>query len=162
MAYLELHERGEVTLLAPESTLVSAAKQKRRASFVLHGVDYYPHVSGSEVPALLNQGYDYLILDLGSLAEADHCEFLRCDHKIILGSLAPWKTRKYEDFFTKFDNTVNLGEGFYYLVQMGANQNILRFSKAHRIAMLDVPFIKNPFRIEKALFLFFEELLTSP
>lgn len=164
-AYLELHARSEIAQLVSESDLVSAKGHhsfepgQKYFCFRLHGIDFYPHVSGSEIPALLNQGYDCLILDMGSLKEADISEFLRCDHKVVLGSLAPWKIWEYEDFFHQFKKTVNLGEGFYYLVQTGTVKSISRFSKAHHISMLAVPFIKNPFRIEKELFLFLEELL---
>lgn len=164
VAYLELHGRSEIAQLISEPEFVSAGNQlsempQKPFCFSLHGIDFYPHVSGSEVPSLLNQRYDYLILDVGSLAEADTSEFLRCDHKLVLGSLAPWKTWQYEGFFQKFSNIVNLGEGFYYLVQTGTTKNTSRFSKAHRISMLVVPFIKDPFRIEKELFPFLEELL---
>lgn len=140
----------------------SAGAIPDRPCFKLHGVDYYPHVSGSEIPALLNQGYDYLILDIGSLEEADFSEFLRCDHKLVLGSLSPWKLWTYEEFFRQFDNSQNLGEGFEYLVQAGTAKNISHFSRAHRISMAVVPFIKNPFRIEKELFLSFGSLLAAP
>lgn len=127
--------------------------------FSLHGVDYYPHVSCNELPSLLNHGYDYLILDLGSSTETDLSEFLRCDRKFLLGSLSLWKTWEYESFYEHLSHLTNLGEGYHYLVQTGTTQNISHFSKEHHIKMFEVPFIKNPFRIEKELFLFFEELL---
>lgn len=186
-ALLELHTRNEISQLVPESELCAAMNAHSRTScsaevhskaslfgtshslesgqsylhFKLHGVDYYPHVAGNEVPALLNQGYDYLILDMGSMKEADHSEFLRCDRKLVLGSLAPWKIWTYEEFFRQFSNSVNLGEGFYYLAQTGTTKNIPQFSKAHHISMSGVPFIKNPFQIEKELFLFLGTLLTA-
>lgn len=164
VAYLELHGRGEIAQLISESEFVSARNQFSKTSqkpfgFSLHGIDFYPHVSGREIPSLLNQRYDCLILDTGSLVEADTSEFLRCDYKLVLGSLAPWKTWKYEEFFHKFSNIVNLGEGFYYLVQTGTAKNTSHFSKTYRISMQIIPFIKDPFHIEKELFLFLEELL---
>ena len=140
----------------------SVEPRQERPYFRFRGVDYYPRVNANEIPALLNQGYHFLILDIGSLAEADFSEFLRCDHKIILGGLAPWKTWKYEEFFRLFDNTINLGEGFDYLVQTGTiEKNLSRFSKSHHIYLSEVPFIKNPFCIEKHLFAFLEDRLAK-
>lgn len=177
VAYLELHARNEISQLIPESKLYSAlrpqsTKQTQRnglldstscqGCFQFHGVDYYPHVSDSMIPALLNQGYDYLVLDIGSQKEADYSEFLRCDRKLVVGSVAPWKLWRYEEFFRQFDNLQNLGEGFHYLLQMGSWADASRFTKSHHISMIPIPFIKNPFRIEKELFLFLEELLTEP
>ncbi len=109
----------------------------------------------------MNRGYEYLILDMGSLKEADLSEFLRCSRKLVLGSLAPWKIGNYQDFFEHFGNTLKLGEGFCYLVQTGTQKCIHDFSKKYLVSMQSVPFIQNPFRIEKELFLFFEELLSE-
>lgn len=151
-AYLELHTRNEISQLVSLQTL--AASKAALKHFRLHNVDYYPAVSEKDVPALLNLGYDYLVLDIGAQDEGAFSEFLRCDRKLVLGSLAPWKVWKYEAFFQKNGNHINLGEGFDYLVQTGTTQEILRFSKTHHIHMQLVPFIKNPFSIEKELFPF--------
>lgn len=132
-----------------------------RPCFSLHNVDYYPRVYSGEIPSLLNRGYDYLILDMGALDETDVSEFLRCDRKLVLGSLAPWKLRKYEAFFEQFDHYTNLGEGFCYLVQTGANEALSGFSKTRNIRLHSVPFIGNPFRIDKDQFSFFSTLLSS-
>ena len=156
VAYAELHARSEIAQLVPESSLL-----QDHPSFRLHGVDYYPRMPGSGVPALLNQGYDYLILDTGNLDEADTSEFLRCDRKLVLGNLAPWKRWKYEAFFLHFQS-INFREGFDYLVQSGMNENVLLFSRAHHIAMSQIPIIQNPFRIEKELFPFLERRIPAP
>ncbi len=127
--------------------------------FRLHGVDYYPNLAPDAVPRLLNMGYDYLILDLGSLNESAAAEFLRCDRKIVLGSLALWKTWSYEEFFKQFDSFTNLGEGYHYLVQVGTFQNHSVFQAAlHIHAGGSVH--QNPFHIEKEHFLFFDILLS--
>lgn len=128
---------------------------------MLHGVDYYPRVRSGEIPSLLNCGYDCLILDMGALDEADMSEFLRCDRKLVCGSLAPWKLRNYEAFFEQYDHQLNLGEGFCYLVQTGSKETLSFFSREHHIRMQSVPFINNPFRIDKDLFLFFSALLSA-
>lgn len=125
------------------------------------GVDYYPAVTVDEVPALLNQGYDCLIFDVGTLEDGMFSEFLRCDRKLILGSLAPWKSWKYEAFFQKLTDTMNVGEGFDYLVQTGSTKELASFSKTHHIKMQVVPFIKDPFHIEKELFPFLGALSTE-
>ena len=73
-----------------DATLPYAQKENRcRTYFRIHDVDYYPATGRDEFPALLNLGYRYLVLDFGSLSEADLTEFLRCDKKIIIGSVAP-------------------------------------------------------------------------
>ena len=63
--------------------------------FTIYDVDYYPAVSIGEIPQILNHGYCYLLYDFGVLTEANYNEFLRCDRKIVIGSLAPWKEQIY-------------------------------------------------------------------
>ncbi len=152
-AYLELHARNEISQLVPEAKLSIPIR--------LCGVDYYPAVAAGEVPALLNRGYDCLVLDVGTPDEGMISEFLRCDRKLILGSLAPWKSWKYEALFQKFADGISLGEGFDYLVQTGSTKELASFSKTHHIKMQLVPFIKNPFHIEKELFPFLGNLSTE-
>ena len=159
-AYLELHGRNEISQLISEAKLRAPGVQNR-PRIRLCGVDYYPNVTASEVPTLLNLGYDCLILDVGALDEGLLSEFLRCDRKLILGSLAPWKSWKYEAFFQKITDDINLGEGFDYLVQTGSTKELASFSKTHHIKMQVVPFIKNPFHIEKELFPFLGALSTE-
>ncbi len=159
-AYLELNPRNEISQLNGSNNLPSTDGSDTIVPyFTLHGTDYYSGVKGCMIPSLLNSGYDYLILDMGYLDEADSSEFLRCDCKLILGSLSPWKLQYYRKFFLHFNYTVNLGEGFCYLVQTGNQGDISGFSKEHHISMRSIPFINNPFRIKKELFLFFDELL---
>lgn len=124
-------------------------------------MDYYPCVKGTEIPALLNLNYDYLILDMGSQSEADLSEFLRCDRKLILGSLAPWKTYSYQGIFHKFQNVYDVKKGICFLSQWGSLNNDRTFSRAHHISIQNVPFISTPFRLEKQLFVFFDGLLTE-
>lgn len=159
-AYLELHSRNDISHLFTEAKpYTSDAVSRPRIRF--RGVDYYPAVRIDEVPTLLNRGYDCLVLDAGTSEEGMVSEFLRCDRKLILGSLAPWKSWKYEAFFQKFTDDINLGEGFDYLVQTGSAKELASFSKTHHINMQVVPFIKDPFHIEKELFPFLGTLSTE-
>jgi hypothetical protein len=154
-AILEFHSRDELSLLSccsPESV-----------AFRLHGIDCFPQVGSADMPFLLNQGYAYLILDMGSIRETDFPELLRCDIRLVLYSSAPWKSRGLREFHSYFDDTINLGEGFCYLLQTGNPRKTLTISDQLSIPARKcrcIPFIQNPFCIEKELFLFFEELLT--
>lgn len=164
-AFLEFHGKNEISQLFRESEHNASGKTEcAQQCFHLSGVDYYPNINSSDIPALLNMGYHYLILDMGSVWETDFQELLRCDRKLILGSLAPWKTNTWHTFFEAMNDRVNSGEGLYYLVQTGNLKSILSFSKTFQVSrrnIFQIPFIKNPFCIEKDLFLFFQELISA-
>ena len=86
-----------------------------RTVFDIHGVDYYPDITPDELPELYNQGYHILLLDFGSFNECCINEFLRCDRKLVIGSLAPWNIRQYRELLESISHYTNLGEGFYLL-----------------------------------------------
>jgi hypothetical protein len=153
-ALLEMHRRDELASLS--------ASDLSSGCFRIHGFDCYPNSDSSDMPYLMNQGYDCMILDLGQIREADISELLRCDARYVICSLAQWKTRSLHEFPSYFDNSINIGESFRYLKQTGCSRDEISFSKEVTIPARKcrtVPFIKNPFCIEKELFLFFEELL---
>ena len=88
-AYLELHARREIAHLSSHGNSsygkkeLSNGEHLRRPLLRLSQTDYYPAVTADEIPLLLNQGYDYLILDAGALEEGLFPEFLRCDRKFV-------------------------------------------------------------------------------
>ena len=130
-----------------------------RSYFRIHDVDYYPNTSAKELPCLLNQGYNYLILDLGSSDEADFSELLRCDKKIIIGNPAPWKMNKFRKTITRITEQTASGDGFLYLMEMGKPKKLRELSGQYHIVLRSVPVIENPFRIEKKFFSILQELL---
>lgn len=160
-ALLELHKRNEFSRLINEEGLpckqISTADS---ASFHIHDVDYYGNVLPENLPSLLNQGYHYLILDMGSVHEADLTEFLRCDKKLVIGSLAPWKADNYRIFIQTIYHNFNLGEGFCYLTRTSSPKKLRDFSDTYHLLVHHVPSIENPFYIKKELFSILQELLS--
>ena len=172
-AYLELHERNEISSLfsnenpfSCENTFsrggqIALCKEKQTdASIHRRRIDYYPNVACEQVPVLLNRGYEYLILDLGSSQEAKKSEFLRCDIKLVLGSLAPWKVSYYNNFLKEYSFGDQAGQCILYFVQSGSRKTTTLFSKEHHISVQNIPFIKNPFQIEKELFSFLQNVVS--
>lgn len=64
----------------------------------LLGVKYFFENEASQVPDLYNLEYEAYVLDLGTDYKTAREEFLRCDTKIVIGSISPWKASKYEYF----------------------------------------------------------------
>ena len=159
-ACIEFHGRDELRFLMTEDKLpFRQAENNCRSYFRIHDVDYYPNASAKELPCLLNQGYRYLILDLGSAEEADFSELLRCDRKIVIGNPAPWKMDKFRKTLTRITQKTATGEGFLYLMEMGKPKNLRELSGQYHIILRSIPLIENPFRIEKEFFSILQELL---
>lgn len=127
--------------------------------FSIYDVDYYPAVSVGDVPQIFTLGYCYLLFDFGVLTDENLGEFLRCDRKIVIGSLAPWKQDFYHEFIQSSYFRQKQWESFYYLVLFGETADIRNFRAKYHISMKQIPFFKNPFHIEKEQFAFLQELL---
>lgn len=161
-ACLELHPSDAFTQLKTYTDtpyLPGDVKEKR--FFSIYGVDFYPLLGKQDIPALMNAGYDYLILDFGIASAAIFDEFLRCDKKLVLGSLSPWRQAHFYDFCQK-QLKKEQKEYFLFLVLHGEMHDILTFSKKCAIStkqFFSIPFIKNPFHITKEQFSFLEKLL---
>jgi hypothetical protein len=152
-ALLEFHRRDELSLLS--------AQDPSSGFFCIHNIDCYAQANSAIMPYILNRGYERIIIDMGRIREADISELLRCDARYVISCTAPWKARSLSEFQSYFDESVNLGESFNYLMQTGCNRNSLSISDEVTIparACRSVPFIRNPFSIEKELFLFLEEI----
>lgn len=152
-ALLELHKRNTLAAIPSETRLPCRCSFiGSRTVFCIHGVDYYPCVTPDELPGLYNQGYHILILDFGNASECYTNEFLRCDKKLVIGSLAPWNIVQYRDLLESLSHYTNLGEGFYCLTRTESPKQIRNFSRLYHISLNSIPFIPDPFYIKKEHF----------
>lgn len=154
------HKKTALVELNSTLELASLSGKTDVVQFRLFGVDYYPAMTCSRLPSLINSGYDYLILDLGTPADDSILnEFLRCDKKLLLGSLSPWRKRCYGNFLSEFLQTNQNHGNFVYLALFGIKDDLIAFSHQYHIFMQGVPFIANPFQLEKTHFSFLEHLI---
>ncbi len=159
-ALLELHKRKNLSTIPSETTLpCRCGFMGNRTVFDIHGVDYYPDITPDELPELYNQGYHILLLDFGSFNECCINEFLRCDRKLVIGSLAPWNIRQYRELLESISHYTNLGEGFYCLTRTESPKQIRDFSRLYQISISSVPSISDPFYIKKEHFSILQEFI---
>lgn len=146
--------------LNKNGTLYRLSKNTGDTAFSLFGVDYYPNAASLHLPSLINSSYDYLILDLGTSTEDFIMdEFLRCDRKILLGSLSPWRQICYGNFLTNFLKTYQNHGTIVYLALFGIKDDLIEFSHAYHIYMQGVPFLANPFQLRKENLSFLEHMI---
>lgn len=161
-ACIELSNSFAFEQLIPyQTTGLLAEKKPAHRYFEIYDVDYYPNAQIDELPTLLNAGYEMLVLDFGQLQPKFLQELARCDRKFILGSSAPWRQTDWHYFLSRYPEIKNM-EFLLYLANYGTKPDMIDLSKKLSISheqLRTVPFLLNPFRIEKEQFSFFEELL---
>lgn len=126
--------------------------------FELEGVDYYPQMESTQMPQLLNLSYRYLILDMGC-NENSWQEFLRCDLKYVVASFCPWRMRQAEIFMDTHETDQTKKYFTALLTVTGNVYEKKRFQRKYHVPVRTIPFIADPFRLEKDQLSFFQELL---
>lgn len=129
--------------------------------FRIYDVDYYPNISKSDIPSLSNLGYDVLILDFGFPDDTYLDEFYRCNKKLLISSAACWKRHELSLFFEAHPQIKKL-ESLSFMIPFATISDMLRIGKIYDLPyhkLYAIPFLKNPFHIEKEQFSFFEKLI---
>ena len=130
-------------------------------SFRIYDVDYYPNVQKEDIPLLINSGYEILILDFGMIRTDCLEELFRCDKKFLLCSNAPWRKTELIHCLSSYPQLKEL-EFLLFMISYGTKLDMAQFALDCSISygqLRSIPFLPNPFHIEKNYFLFFEKLL---
>lgn len=117
---------------------------------------YYRSSSGEELTDILNEGYEYVVLDLGWEFSKNETEFLRSSKKIIVGSLCEWKRGRYVKFVEEHKGEDGRWE-YLSMPAMPGEIRDMRYSCGIKIR--SIPFEPDPFLIRSQNFGFFHQLI---
>lgn len=148
-AVIELSAQGDL-----ESLVKREADQKQE----LFGVHYYTGVCMGRIPDILNGDGEVFIMDLGTDFRTVREEFLRCDRKIVLGSLSLWQIASYEQYFSH----IIAGEQYKewkFLALSADRRSRKAMQKKYGIYMKAVPYMENPFLLKKEDIKFLQRIL---
>lgn len=126
--------------------------------YKISGVTYYYDIESDMLGEVYNKDFEYIIIDMGIYNEKQTEEFLKCNGKIIIGNLNPWKNKSFIRIIENFIARGNF-EKVKYLVQFGTNNDIHQIESAYKLYICAIPFEPDPFLIHGCNFEFLEELL---
>lgn len=86
-------------------------------------------------------------------------EFLRCDRKLILVSLSPWKRKELEYFMSVIWEEEKCLDNVTFLAQFGMKKDKKDFQKQYRIPIHTLPFMEDPLHLKEAERLFLKTLV---
>ena len=138
-ALIELEGRGALAAL-------SAAKDGNE--FFYEGVTYFPEVSVQDLGMIYSMGFEYLILDLGTDSRASRAELMRCNGKLIVGSLCPWRKAGYYDYMKRLQETTGYRDMFTFLALFEDKIEIKRCRRTLKAQVQSVPFIADPVHVK--------------
>lgn len=79
---------------------------EKKEMFSLDGIDYFPYSQSLNVLDILQEDYNYIILDMGTYKDCDMEEFKRANERIIVSGVKDWEITELE-LILRNDDRIN-------------------------------------------------------
>lgn len=156
-ACIECCPQNELTYMEEQYSLYGNATSTNE-SFSIYKVHYYKSIREDRIAGIMGNGYDCVVLDLGIDVNKMKNELLRCDKKIVIGNLAPWKSNELEGFFERTESIreyCNLEFG----ISFSTNKIVKGMSRQFRFPLFCIPFEPDPFVISTDTIKMFQRII---
>lgn len=154
-----LHARTAFVELGERDAMLGLSETGVEESFCKKGVDYYPAVSNGDLGYILNMDYEYTIIDLGVDSRKAREELMRCNGKLIVGSLSAWRKSEYYDYIDRLEKHTGDLDMYTFLALFGDKIEIKKCRRTFKIQVKGIPFIANPFCIDEKEIPFLQSLI---
>ncbi len=154
-----LHARTAVVEYGERDTLMELSAVGAEKSFRRDGVDYFPAATSGDLGYIYNRNYEYIILDLGCDSRNAREELMRCNGKLVVGSLRPWRKRAYYDYIQRLIKNTGNSDIFTFLALFEDKIEIKKCRRAFKTQVKSIPFIEDPFCVEKKDISFLHSLI---
>lgn len=144
-----LHAQTALVEFGDRDTLGRLSSAGDRESFAINGVDYFPAASTRDIGVIFNMGYEYIIIDLGRDSRSAREELLRCNGKLIVGSLCPWRRASYYEFIGRIQKNMGELDLYTFLALFEDKIEIKRCRRTFKVQAKSIPFIADPFCIKE-------------
>lgn len=156
VAYLEMCDEDDIKHLLYAWDDWDEPLEERQ--FCIYNTTYYRNVREPELIRILNEEYEYFILDFGTDFNKNKSEFLRCDLKLVIGSLTEWKRQKLFQFIENKKELPGFSNWKYLMVFGQMNDMRIASNELH-IKLKSLGFEPDPFLISSKTKELFRKLI---
>lgn len=128
-------------------------------SFKWNRIDCYPNQTRNGIADVINEDYEVIIFDMGSSYYRIRTELLRCDQKLVLGSLAPWRKMEYIRFALEEMEEDRYARNMIFLTQNGIKKDKKDFKKQVGQPVYPIPYLPELLLADKSQYEFFDRFL---
>ena len=125
-------------------------------NFSFHQITCYKEVRLGQIPQILGEDYEYVILDFGTDLATNREELLRCSTKIVVGGRSEWDILKLKEFIRNTEVIRGSEHWICYLVR-AKEQTVQKIKKDLKQRIWAVPNIEEPTRISNNVRLFLKQ-----
>ncbi|MDO5415826.1 MAG: hypothetical protein Q4F29_01380 [Lachnospiraceae bacterium] len=122
------------------------------------GVDYFPQSGAEELAFCLQNGYEAILMDFGSLKDGGTAEFLQCRMKCFLGALNEWKIREVAE---RREWLQKGRDNWNFLMVFGSEEARREMKRRYFLNFETVPFAPDAFSIDKEMAEFLGRIWTG-
>lgn len=127
--------------------------------FSYHRITCFKEVRLDQIPQILGEDYEYIILDFGTDFATNQEELLRCSVKLVIAGQSEWDILKLKEFMR--DLEVVRGSEFWRCCLVRAQERTLqRLRKEIKQRLWAVPEVMEPTRISHTAKLFIKQCLS--
>jgi hypothetical protein len=119
------------------------------------GVNYYPASGAEELAFCMSHSYRRILIDYGEYTKERLEEWIRCDRRILLGSLSEWQSEQFLELFQMLDK---MRQRWSTLVVFGSEETRRSVEKEMRRTILRVPYSVDAYMVTRTDMAFFEKL----
>jgi len=158
-AYVEVRDKQPASLdiISLKSYFYGEEESMKEEPYTVHRVTFYPQRNSKNLVDIMNDSYQCLILDFGSDWKNIN-EFLRCDIKIVVSSLAAWKKHKFMNFLTVSEE-LKTSNTWIYAIPFAAEKQIKAAGREFGRSMYGVPYEPDPFLLSQNMIHFFRKFI---
>lgn len=155
-AYVECSSHNDLSNLQKNCTDISE-DTCYQGFFTHRRVTFYKNRNLLNIPEIIGGQFECIILDMGTDIVKNKSEFLRCDKKIVVSSLAVWKRQELNKFILNTAH-INNCEQWIYAIPFTTNKEIKEALKKQRKKLYAVPYEPDPFYLTKEVIQLFQRL----
>lgn len=155
-AYVEYFPQNEIQYL--EYYCNNRCIESDENIFKIHKVIYYKSVQEKKIGEIIGDNYDCILLDFGSEFLKGKNEFLRCDKKIVLSSMALWKRQELEKFIEKTSSIKN-SDQWTYIIPFAKGNDVKQYSKEFQRLFLEMSYEPDLYKLSEATIHLFQRLI---
>lgn len=118
-------------------------------NFVVKQVTYHKNRVQNQLPALYQQNYDVVIVDLGSDFHQHAETFQLADYPLMVGQLTDWKRPDIDGFIIRYNQW--LSDRTRWVLPFASPRDVKEFSRRQDSLCLALPFTGDPFASNKTI-----------
>jgi hypothetical protein len=157
-AFLECAPKNEIQYIKNHFFKEYDESADAEDNFSVHRVTFYKNRNVQGIPEIMGDQFDCVILDFGIDVNKYKGEFLRCDKKIIVSSLAVWKVEGLRRFIHNTGYIKN-SDQWIYGIPFVQDKVINKGRKELNVPIYGIPYEPDPFVLSNSTIQFFQKIL---